>query len=158
MECWVNDAPLDTLHIPLFKYQQSPETARNFKIFTVPNIWTWRKTSKMIESSVVAVFFPLKNLSFFSFSNFSLLSIFSHLNNSWSYEKFKRNTEELFFVRLDKEKARKKGIYFLYQSSIIWMVVTYCYLERNNYKVLKFSMSNTYFKLSTFLFLSAALQ
>ena len=38
MECWVNDAPLDTLHIPLFKYQQSPETARNFKIFTVPNI------------------------------------------------------------------------------------------------------------------------
>ena len=99
MECWVNDAPLYTLHIPLFKYQQSPETARNFKIFTAPNIWTWRKTSKMIESSVIAVFFPLKNLSFFSFSNFSLLSIFSHLNNSWSYEKFKRNTEELFFVR-----------------------------------------------------------
>ena len=87
------------LPIPLFKYQQSPETARNFKIFTAPNTWTWRKTSKMIESSVVAVFFPLKNLSFFSFSNFSLLSIFSHLNNSWSYEKFKRNTEELFFVR-----------------------------------------------------------
>ena len=106
-----------------------------------------------------SIFSLKKSIIFFLFKFQSLIYIFTFdIFFSLSYEKFKRNTEELFFVRLDKEKARKKGIYFLYQSSIIWMVVTYCYLERNNYKVLKFSMSNTYFKLSTFLFLSAALQ
>ena len=136
------------LPIPLFKYQQSPETARNFKIFTAPNIWTWRKTSKMIESSVVAVFFPLKNLSFFSFSNFSPYLYF-HI---WTIAEVMKNSKEIL------KNCFSFGIYFLYQSSIIWMLVTYCYLKRNNYKVLKFSMSNTYFKMSTFLFLSAPLQ
>ena len=67
-----------------------------------------------------SIFSLKKSIIFLLFKFQSLIYIFTFdIFFSLSYEKFKRNTEELFFVRLDKEKARKKGIYFLYQSSII---------------------------------------